>query len=50
MPFVPFSGVTVKVPPLQIVAIIFVMAGLGFTVTVTVNVAPMQLPEVGVTV
>ena len=50
----PFAGVSVKVPPLQIVAVIAVIAGTGLTVTVTVNGAPTQPPraadEVGVTV
>ena len=49
-PLVTFTGVDVKLPALQIVAVIAVIAGLGFTVTVTVKVAPVQLPEVGVTV
>jgi hypothetical protein len=51
---VPFAGVIVKVPPLQIIVVIGVTAGTGLTVTVTVNGAPGQLPraadEVGVTV
>jgi hypothetical protein len=39
------------VPPLQIVAEeALVIVGLGLTVTVTVNVLPGQLPDVGVTV
>ena len=41
------------VPPLHIVAeLALVIAGIGFTVTLTVCPAPMQLPalEVGVTV
>jgi hypothetical protein len=47
------TGVTVKVPPLQIVAVWLGITGFGFMVTVTVNVAPTQLPaapDVGVTV
>ena len=44
------EGVTLKAPPLHIVAVLFVIAGTGFTVIVTVNVLPAQLPEVGVTV
>jgi len=47
---VPLTGVTVKVPPLQILVVIFVIAGIGFTVTVTVNVFPVHEPAVGVTV
>ena len=53
IPFVPFAGVTVKALPPQAVAVIALIIGLGFTVTVTVNDAPTQLPEVpevGVTV
>jgi hypothetical protein len=49
-PFVPFAGVEVKLPPLQIVAVMFVIAGFGLTVTITVNVAPGHPPAVGVTV
>ena len=47
---VTLAGVTVKVAPLQINDVIAVIAGFGFTVTVTVNVEPGQLPAVGVTV
>ena len=50
MPFVTFSGVTVKVSPLQIVAVILVITGAGLTVTVTVNGVPVQVAVVGVTV
>jgi hypothetical protein len=46
----PLAGVTVNVPPLQITVVWFVTNGIGFTVTVTVNVEPTQAPEVGVTV
>jgi hypothetical protein len=31
---VPFTGVTEKVPPLQVVAVMFVIAGVRFNVTV----------------
>ena len=44
------TGVTVKVPSSHIVEVIAVMEGLGFTVTVTVKVDPVQLPDNGVTV
>jgi hypothetical protein len=48
------TGVTEKLPPLQIVAVIGFITGLGLTVTVTVKVAPGQFPsaadDVGVTV
>ena len=54
IPFVTLTGVTVKPTPLQVAAFIAVIAGVGLIVTVTVNVAPGQLPkatdEVGVTV
>jgi hypothetical protein len=41
----------VKEPPLQIAAVKLAIAGLGLTVTVTVNEVPEQLPEaIGVTV
>jgi hypothetical protein len=50
MPLVPLTGVTVKGVPLHPDAVIFVIAGPGFTVTVTVNVAPVQPPDKGVTV
>ena len=55
-PFVPFTGVTVNGNELHTAgkAIIFVIAGFGFTVTITVKGSPTQLPnatdEVGVTV
>ena len=39
MPFVPFTGVTLKNTPLQVVAVILVIDDVGFTVTVNVNVA-----------
>jgi hypothetical protein len=50
MPSVPFAGVAVNATPLQVVAVILVIAGLGLTVTVTVKFAPVQLPDKGVTV
>jgi hypothetical protein len=49
-PFVTFVGVEVKVDPLQAEFVIEVIDGVGFTVTVNVNVVPEQVPEVGVTV
>jgi hypothetical protein len=49
-PLVPFTGVTENPVLPQVVAVMFVIAGVGFTVTVTVNVFPEQVPEVGVTV
>ena len=47
---VPFTGVRLKLPPLQIVCVFAAMVGVGLTVTVTVKVEPVQLPDVGVTV
>ena len=44
------TGVTEKALPLQLVAAMAVIAGTGLTVTITVNVGPVQLPAVGVTV
>ena len=49
-PFVPFAGVAVNAVPLHTVAVIAFIDGFGLTVTVTVNVLPVQLPDVGVTV
>ena len=50
IPLVPFAGVAVKLPALQIAAgVILVIADFGFTVTVTVKVGPAQVPD-GVTV
>ena len=49
----PVVGVTVKSVPLHTDAVSLAMVGFGFTVTVTVKVAPGQapnVPEVGVTV
>src|SRR5215472_6415557 len=47
---VPFTGVTLKLPPLQMICACAAMVGVGLTVTVTVKVEPVQLPDVGVTV
>ena len=49
-PLVPFTGVIVKGAPLQADAVILVIAGLGLTVTITVKVAPVHVPNLGVTV
>ena len=46
----PFVGVTVKLTPPQVVAVIALITADGFTFTVTVNVDPTQVPDVGVTV
>ena len=50
IPFVPFTGVTLNKTPLQLVPVIALITAVGFTVTVTVNVDPVQLPDNGVTV
>ena len=42
IPLVELTGVDVKPVPPQVVAVIAVMAGVGFTVTVTVKVEPTQ--------
>ena len=39
IPFVPFTGVTLKNNPLHVVLVIALITADGFTVTVTVNVA-----------
>ena len=47
------TGLTLKMFSLQMAAVWFGMVGFGFTVTVTVNGLPRQLPaapETGVTV
>lgn len=51
IPFVPLVGVTVKLTPLQVAAVIAVITADGFTLTVSVKLleAP-QLIVVGVTV
>jgi hypothetical protein len=50
MPLVTSTGVTVKAAPLQADPVIAVTAGFGFTVTVTVKLAPVHVPDNGVTV
>ena len=49
-PFVPFTGVNVNGWPEQASNDTFVIAGVGFKVTVTVNVFPIQPAKTGVTV
>ena len=49
----PFAGVKLNPVPLQLLAVCALIDGLGFTVTVIVNVLPTQLPcapDIGVTV
>ena len=51
MPSVVLTGVVVNVPALQIDGVkLVVTVGLGLTVTVTVKLEPVQLPDVGVTI
>jgi hypothetical protein len=50
IPFVTFAGVRLKGSPLHMVAAIAVIEGFGSMVSVTVNVGPVQPPDVGVTV
>ena len=50
VPFVVCVGVNVKPVPLHAIVPIVVIDGVGFNVTVRVNVVPVQLPAVGVTV
>ena len=49
IPFVPFIGLIVNATPLQLTELIAVITGVGLIVTVTVNAAPVQLPDTGVT-
>jgi hypothetical protein len=43
-------GVTENALPVQVCVVMLAILGVGFTVTVTVNVAPKHVPDVGVTV
>jgi hypothetical protein len=47
---VPFTGVTIKVIPLQTSAVLFAIIGSGLRVTVNVKEDPEHPPAVGVTV
>ena len=49
MPFIPSTGVTSNATPLQVVAVISVGVAIGLIVTVTLNTAPVQFPDNGVT-
>ena len=49
-PSMPLVGLATNVAPLQIALVMAFIAGLGLTVIDTVNVAPVQLPDTGVTV
>jgi len=50
VPFVPLEGVVVNNVPLHTVVLIAVTLACGFTVTVTLNTAPVQEPDLGVIV
>jgi hypothetical protein len=50
IPLVTLTGVTVNPASLHTVVIIAVIVGFGSIATITVNVDPAQLPDVGVTV
>jgi hypothetical protein len=49
IPLVAFTGVAVNEFPLQMVELMAVTAGLGFTVAVTLNGAPVQEAVAGIT-
>ena len=49
IPFTPSVGVTVKVTPLQVIAVIVLITAPGLTFTVIVKDAPAQIPDNGVT-
>ena len=50
IPLVLLVGVTAKEAPVQIEAVIGLITAEGLTVTVTVNAAPLQEAEAGVTI
>jgi hypothetical protein len=49
IPLAPLFGVTTNGTPLHVTVVIAVTSGVGFNVTITVNAAPVQLPDNGVT-
>jgi hypothetical protein len=49
IPLAPLFGVTTNGTPLHVTVVIAVTSGVGFKVTITVNTAPVQLPDNGVT-
>ena len=49
MPLVPLDGVVLNTVPVHTVVLILVIAATGFIFTVTVNDAPAQLPDTGLT-
>ena len=50
MPFVPLVGVNVNNTPLQVIVVIAVTLATGLIVTVTAKLAPVHVPDTGVTV
>ncbi len=50
IPLIPSVGVALNCTPLQVMAVIAAITAFGLTFTVTVNVAPVQLPVNGVTI
>ena len=50
IPLVRLVGVTVNNTPLQLTVVMSATTAVGVIVTVTVNEAPVQLPDIGVTV
>ena len=50
IPLVPLTGVKLKLTPLQVAAVIAEITAIGFTLTVTLKLAPEQLPDKGVTI
>ena len=50
IPLIRSVGVTVNVTPLQLTVHMAVITAVRLIITVTVNVRPVQFPEVGVTV
>jgi hypothetical protein len=49
IPLAPLFGVTTNGTPLHVTVVIALTSGVGFNVTITVNAAPVQLPDNGVT-
>ena len=49
-PLLPSVGVILKNTPLHVVVLIVVTLAYGLILTLTVNVVPVQLPDIGVTV
>jgi len=49
VPFVPLDGVVLNIDPEHTVVLILVIAATGLIFTVTVNDAPEQLPDTGLT-